>query len=162
MKKESVKALTMVELLVALVISSILILMVGVLSNIALSSHKQLREAGDVYSDIFYGLSRMTFLARKASVLTLDNTWPNPPWVSNVLIVDNSGFGLYQPAGQKVDFVFVPDKNDKTVTEPLLTQADTMTFTVSTPVGKSVAVGIRGTKQNESFAVNNFVVMRRN
>jgi len=151
----------MVELLVALVISSVLILMVGSLSNIALSSHVQLKKEGDVYSDLFYGLSRLAFLARKASILTVDNTWPNPPWVSNMLIVDNSAFGLYKPSGQKVGFVFVPDKNNKTVTEPLLIQSDTESFTV-TPIGKSVSIDIQGTKNKEEFNVSNFVVMRRN
>lgn len=161
MKIPSIKALTMVELLVALVISCVLLLLVGALSNIAFSSHKQLKEVGDVYSDLFYGLSRMSFLARKSSALTSD-TWPNPPWVSDMLIADNSAFGLYQqPAGSKIDFVFVPDKSDPAVREPLLTQAEPMSFTV-TQSGKSVTVDIQGTKQNESFTISNFVVMRRN
>jgi prepilin-type N-terminal cleavage/methylation domain-containing protein len=161
MKILSPKALTMVELLVALVISSVLILMVGAISNIAFSSHTQLKNENDVYSDLFYGLSRLTFLAHKASALTLDNTWPTPPWGPNMLIVDNSAFGLYQPVGEKIYFVFVPDKTNQTVREPLLTQADTMSFTI-TPNGKSVTLQIQGTKNNESFTVSNFVVTRRN
>jgi prepilin-type N-terminal cleavage/methylation domain-containing protein len=159
------KGITLVELLVALTISSVLILMVGFLSQIAVSSHVQLKNEGDVYSDLFYGLSRLSFLARQASALGED-TWPYPPWVSKMLIVDNSAFGLYQPAGQKIDFVFVPDKNNRAVRDPLLTQADEMSFTVAQN-GKSVVINILGKKQTqegkqESFSISNFVVTRRN
>lgn len=155
--------MTMVELLAALVISSVLILMVGYLSQVAFSSHQEIRKEGDLHSDIFYGLSRISFLAHKAAVLAKDTTtWPNPPWVSNMLIVDNSAFGLYQPAGAlKKDFVFVPDNNNRTVIEPVLTQADTASFTFNIDV-KAADINIQGSKGKEDFSISNFIITRRN
>jgi hypothetical protein len=162
MKKQSVKALTMVELLATLVISSVLILMVGYLSQVAFSSHQEIRKEGDLHSDIFYGLSRISFLARKAAVLTKDTAWPNPPWVSNMLIVDNSAFGLYQPADAlKKDFVFVPDNNNRALMEPVLTQADTASFTFNIDA-KAADINIYGSKDKEDFSISNFIITRRN
>ncbi|HTY44617.1 MAG TPA: type II secretion system protein [Patescibacteria group bacterium] len=168
MKIHSRRALTLIELLVALLISSILILMVGTLSQLAIGSHEELKKESDVYSDLFYGLSRLTFMARKASQLSRA-TWPDP-WVTDVLIVDNSAFGLYHYTRGGIsycDFVFVPDKTDPSVRQPLLAEADgTTSFTV-TPNGRSVSVQIQGSKLTQGnkvkpFAISHFVVTRRN
>jgi len=154
------KGFTLAELLVTMVISAVLILMVGAISQIAFSSHDQTRKEGDVYSDLFYGLSRMSFSVRKASTLSLDNTWPLP-WVSNMLIVDNSAFGLYRPVGGKIKFVFVPDKTNPGVRENIIEDLDTMSFAFILN-GKSVNVNVQGTKDNEQFNISNFVATRRN
>jgi prepilin-type N-terminal cleavage/methylation domain-containing protein len=158
------KGFTLAELLVTMVISAVLILMVGAISQIAFSSHDQIRKEGDVYSDLFYGLSRMNFSVRKASALSLDNTWPNPPWVSSILIVDNSAFGLYRPAGGKIKFVFVPNKTNPGVRENIIEDLDTMSFsfTLSGTPNKSANVTVQGAKDNEPFNISNFVVTRRN
>jgi len=159
---KSEKGFTLVEMLVALLISSILILMVGVLSQVAFSSHDRIRTKADVYDDVFYGLSRLSFQARKASTITL-KTWANPPWLPNMLVIDNSAFGLYRPAGSlTTDFVFVPDINNTANREPILTGANPLTFTFSVS-GKLVTVQeLSGTKNSEGFSVSDFKLKGRN
>ncbi len=177
MKIESVKALTMVELLVALVISSVLILMVGVISQVAFSSHEEIRNESDVHSDIFSGLSWMNFSVRKAFLLEKvpAGDWSSPgiTWKEDILVIDdNSGlgsaFGFYQPKGKKIKFGFVPDKNKhgkEEDIEEILIDIDTISsfdFTIS-PNNKLVTFSeIKGTKNNEEFKISNFVIMRRN
>jgi hypothetical protein len=73
MKMLSVKALTMVELLVVVVISSILVLMVGSLSQVAFTSHEEVRKEGAEYSDIFYGFNLLTYSVRNASTVNTTN-----------------------------------------------------------------------------------------
>jgi len=174
MKMQSVKALTIVELLVALIISSVLIFMVGAISQVAFSSHEEIRKEGDVYSDLFYGLSRISFLARKAGTLekVLAKDWSKPKgisWISDILIVDNSAFGFYQPTNQKIKFVFIPDKTDHGVIENILEGIDTTSLPsfVITPSGRSVHINIQGNKLTqgnklESFAISDFIITRRN
>lgn len=178
MKIRSIKALTMVELLVALVISSVLLLMVGALSNIAFSSHAQLKKEGDVYSDLFYGLSRISFLARKATVLKPDNVWPHQSG-SNTLFVDykddpddpdsdvyQCAFGLYSD-GENMKLVFIPDRTkspNQIERENILEKIDITPLPsfVVTQIGQSVSIDIQGTKNKEAFNVSHFVVKRRN
>jgi prepilin-type N-terminal cleavage/methylation domain-containing protein len=156
------KGFTLAELLVTMVISAVLILMVGAISQIAFSSHDQIKKEGDVYSDLFFGLSQISFSVRKASVLSLE-TW-SLPWVSNMLIVDNSAFGLYRPTGGKIKFVFVPNKTIPGVRENIIEDLDMMsfTFTLSGTPAKSVNLTVGGTKDSEPFNISNFVVTRRN
>jgi len=60
------KGFTLIELFMAILISSVLILMVGALSQIAFSSHDQVRKEGDLYSDLFYGFNLLTYSVRNA------------------------------------------------------------------------------------------------
>jgi prepilin-type N-terminal cleavage/methylation domain-containing protein len=174
METKRIKAFTLAELLVTMIISAVLILMVGSLSQIAFSSQDQIRKERDVYSDLFDGLSRISYLAHKAS--TLDkvsaNAWSKPSgvsWNSDILIVGNSAFGFYRPVNQKIKFVFIPDKTNHAGIENILENIDTTILPsfVITLSGKSVSIDIQGrklTKSNklEFFAISDFTVTRRN
>ena len=183
MKMQSEKALTMVELLLTLVISSVLILMIGSISNIALGSHKQLKEEGDVYSDLYYGLSQISFLARKATLLKPDNTWPSP-LNCNTLFVDypvdptvdpadpsyvtyQCAFGLYLD-GQNMKLIYVPDISlpaSKWERKIILEKIDITPrplFFVTAISGQSVRIDIEGTKNKEAFKISDFRIKRRN
>jgi prepilin-type N-terminal cleavage/methylation domain-containing protein len=175
------RGFTLAELLITMIISAVLILMVGFLSQIAFSSHEQIKNEADVYSDLFYGLSRISFLARKA--IKLEPGAPSAAGTSNMLFVDykdlvncppplnvcKCAFGLYLEGGN-MKLVFIPDRTAPTVTETILENIDTASspsFTVTPNGSKSVIINFQGKKLTqsnklESFVISNFVVTRRN
>jgi len=173
------KGLALVELLVALAISAVLILMVGVISQVAFSSHNQLRKEGDVYSDIFYGLSQISFSVRKASTVKIENDTYG--CTGQVLVADKSAFCLYNGPdclackatenieGPGIDFVYIEDTDNPNNKAAIVCNAKTMnlTFTPINPSFKSVLIEIEGTNGKESFALTEdnkqaIVITRRN
>jgi prepilin-type N-terminal cleavage/methylation domain-containing protein len=78
------KAFTLAELLVTMIISAILVLMVGFLSQIAMGSHNQIRKEGDVYTDLFDGFNLLTYSVRNASTVGVANMTKELTLVSNL------------------------------------------------------------------------------
>jgi prepilin-type N-terminal cleavage/methylation domain-containing protein len=122
---------TMVEILMAMLIIAILVLIIGILSEIASNTYNKLNKKQQIYNDISYGLKLMQQRVRssQSSVVKLTGK-PNPPWVNgeevtiDTAIVNgisqNGGFGLYQASGTtQRDFVYLPDKTDETKREAI-------------------------------------------
>lgn len=179
LKMKRKNGFTLAELLVAMIISAVLVLMVGSLSQIAFSSHEEIRKEGDIYSDIFYGLSKIRFLAHQANLLRPDTAWPAPPG-SNTLFLDYSdascasgvcecAIGLYSD-GQSMKLVFIPDRRANPLAREDILEGIDATSPASfvvTQADKSVSINIQGKKMTqgnklESFAISNFIVTRRN
>ncbi len=173
---ERKKGLSLVELLVVIIISAILILMVGFLSQIAFSSHEEIRKEGDVYSDIFYGLSQISFSVRKASTVKIENDTYG--CTGPVLVADKNAFCLYNGSdclackatedieGPGTDFVYIEDTDNPNNKTAIICNAKTMSLKF-TPIIKSVLIEIKGTKGKESFDLtkdNNqaIVITKRN
>ena len=88
---------------------------------------------------------------RKTNDSVTIEDWSNPPWKSQLLVVGNSAFGLFQPDGNPaIDFVYLRDKNDPNNRDVILYKANPMNLTFSQN-GKLVVVQIQGEKDNKSF-----------
>src|SRR5690349_13746798 len=90
---KNIKGLSIIELLVSLVVSSIIILMVGVLSSIANRSFNKLNKEQSIYSDISHGFRLLQYKVRNAASLTAGTTLS--PWVTNeYFLIDSAIFGI--------------------------------------------------------------------
>jgi hypothetical protein len=70
--KTKSQGLSLVELIVTLFVASVLILMVGVLSDIAFTSHEDLRKENQVFKDIYDGFDLLTYSVRNAATVYVD------------------------------------------------------------------------------------------
>ena len=142
---------SLVELLVGILVSSILILTIGVLSETANRSYNKLYIQQQIYNDISYGLKMLQNKVRIGGTLVAGNK--SAPWVSGQHFLIGSGaFGLYQTSGTVKDLVY-----DNGVTrETLFSVPQPGTITLAFPVtltSKSVTIQISGTKNNIPFDI---------
>jgi len=79
------RGLGLIELLTSIVIASVLILMIGVISNIAFSSYEDLKKEDQVFKDLYFGFDLLIYSLRNASTvsvagnqLTMVKTTGNP------------------------------------------------------------------------------------
>jgi prepilin-type N-terminal cleavage/methylation domain-containing protein len=183
------KGFSLVEMLVALIVAAIMILMIGVLSNIGQKEYKKVYEKQAIYNDISYGFKLIENRVRDSdsmtfSVATAPSWGGNPPWIKSAddatttptslggrLIVRHtetsvieSAFCLYQENGStSKNLVYVPDISAPTIFDRILTvdtTTDTLNLTFRNSSSSSITVRINGTKNNISFDISN-VVLRR-
>ena len=140
---------TLVEMLVSLIISSILILMVGVLSEIANGTYNKVKKEQEIYGDISYGIKLLQFKMRNSSSIA-PGSQP-APWISGQHFLIGSGiFGLYQTSGTVVDLVYDNGVNRETifsVPQPgiiAVTIIDSATLNPITTATKSIDLTISG------------------
>ena len=67
----SKNGVSLVELLVSIVVASILILTIGVLSDIPQKSYKKINSEQQIYNDISYGFKLMQNKVRASSILSI-------------------------------------------------------------------------------------------
>ena len=164
---------SLVELLVALLLSAVLALSVGVISKISVGTSAKYKSEMDIYADIAYGFKMMQKHIREMDLTTnpepIDpNDPPIAPWVSQRLLINyesgNDGvFGLYPNAvTNSVDFVFVPNQIDETNREVLLSVPNPATVALNiTRSGNAYTVRIQGTKNNIPFDMSTVILKRR-
>ena len=166
--KRNIKAFSLTELLVSLVVASILILGIGVLANISYGSSGKLQKDSDLYSGIMYGLKVIQNRTHGATQgLTKINQVS--PWVSDQLIVDNESFGfcqlntstnLCQAGSSTIGFIHLPDKSNPNNVEVFVlvpnaktspvTNFETFNLTLSGLTAKSATLVIKHFKKNQS------------
>ena len=152
---------SLVELLVSLIVTSILILTIGVLSTISNTSYKKALTAADLYSEIAFGLKMIQNRIHKATTPITQPLAQASPWVSNRLIVDNEAFGLYDNSSSW-DFVHLPNKTNATTREvmfsvPKSNPTPSLSFTVT---GNSIVVSLSGKKNNVPFSFASKIIRR--
>jgi prepilin-type N-terminal cleavage/methylation domain-containing protein len=131
--KTKSKGFSLVELIISLVVASVLILMVGIISNIAFTSHEDLRKEAQVYDDLEFGVELIKASVRKASSISVVSTWTNPPYKGSVLIVDNCAFAVYQPQGSTTrDLIYIPNVSQPNTRQTIINKATSLAFT---PIG---------------------------
>jgi prepilin-type N-terminal cleavage/methylation domain-containing protein len=154
------RGFSLIELVTGLAIGAILLLMIAAISNIGNNSYQALRKEAAVYDDIFFGFNLIKQCVRKASAISIEKNWPDPPWKSEILIVDNSAFGLYQEGeNQRIDFVYLKDRTEPTDRDIILTGAQTPTLDFSQD-GRLITVNLKGEKDRVRFDLST-AVMRR-
>ncbi|MBN2119963.1 MAG: prepilin-type N-terminal cleavage/methylation domain-containing protein [Candidatus Omnitrophica bacterium] len=110
------RGFTIIELLISLIIGGILILMIGAISLASHKSHMTIHNQAQVHNDVFYGFELAANRLRAANSAWVENTWPNPPWTSDILIIDNSAFAVYNSTqDQMASFVYLPDRSDTSI-----------------------------------------------
>jgi prepilin-type N-terminal cleavage/methylation domain-containing protein len=166
---EKSKGLTLAELIIALVISAVILLTIGVISQVGPGSYHKLESESGLYSDIIYGFDLMKNKARAARAVTIEA--PRRNWRSDKLILtdvtgNSSAFGLYQPArSQNIDFVYLRDSTDETNRDVIFSNPDPIGNPVTlilTPdaAGEYIDVRLSGTITNESFNLTSGIYMR--
>jgi prepilin-type N-terminal cleavage/methylation domain-containing protein len=126
---------TLVEMLISLLVAAILVIVIGKLSDLAMSSSAKTRKQLEVYNEIMDGYKIMQKHIREASscgsVTPGSGTWvgniiecpPNQPGVNGV------AFGVWFDSGLSMrQLVFLKDKNDNTDREVLLEVPMTSAF----------------------------------
>ena len=157
------KAFTMVEMLVSLIVAVILILAIGVISSIALSSNRKQRVNLDTYSDIHYGFKLMENKIRSA-VSAISTSTPGGDWRGARLEMDGVGFGVYRdPTSQLSSFVYVsnltshncsttaPSNCDLILKIPDPTNDPNVLSFTPTIVGNAITVKIFGINEKYPF-----------
>ena len=154
--------------------TAMLILTIGVFSNIAYSSYGKISQEASVFNDAAYALKLMQSKIRSSTSMSVKTNPPNPPWKSSEILFKYShivggvetflegAFGLYQTSGSStIDLVYVPDTT-QTKKEVLLSvkAGQALNFTLSNITAQSLTVQLSGTKNGIPFNVNN-VVFRR-
>ncbi len=163
------KGFSLVELLIALICATILVLTAGVISSISLMSFNKVNNEQQIYNDLSYGLKLVQNRMRNAdsSSVNFVTNKSNPPWVNQQqLIIGNEAFGLYQASGStQRDFVHLPDKNNEANREVILSVpgADlhwNVTCSPSCPSPHYVTLTLNGEKNNKPFELQTTITRR--
>lgn len=154
------------ELQVALVISVILILAVAGISQISGESYKKLQRESAVYGDLSYAMKMVRNRVRESSLVSVDENPTDPGWVgSEVLIVDDSAFGLYRAADQTdAQFVYIPNRADPSQRETLInfgSQFDTNLFDFKAENGVVSIEEVTGHRDGIPFSLPEVTIKRR-
>ena len=158
---------SLVEMLVAFIISAILALSVGVISKIGVGTSAKYKREMDIYADITYAFKLMQKHVREMD-MTTNPLAPSGSWVSQRLLINyDSGkdcvFGLYQNAlTNSVDLVFLPDQSDVTKRDVLFSVPNPAAVALNVSrSGSAYTVRIQGTKNKIPFDMSTVILKRR-
>jgi len=76
------KGFTLTELIIGMLIASILILTIGVMSGVGISSYNKLSKQAEAYNDLYFGVDLIERSIRRAHTVSVDTT-------QNTLTVDS-------------------------------------------------------------------------
>ena len=170
------RAFSIVELLVGIIVSSILILTIGVISSMGNAGHTKALNTQVLYNDISYGFKLIKNKVRSSDSIAVNATPTDPPWKSSVLLVNHQqvvggvatvvqgAFGVYQAASSTTQaFVYMPDVSVPATFESILSLSTTETLNLifTSVTASSLTMQLNGQKDNIPFDVTN-VVLRRN
>ncbi|KPK96718.1 MAG: hypothetical protein AMJ95_12665 [Omnitrophica WOR_2 bacterium SM23_72] len=157
MKKKKNRAFTIVEMMVTLIISVISLFAILSIFDIGQNSYNKLKNESQVQADAFFAFELIkNFVRRTYGSITIEN-WSNPPWKSQVLVIENNAFGLYQSASNHpMRFVYrYPDGAMDVLLDNL--SSGNLVFTQA---GNLVNAQFSGKKGKESFYINTSAVKR--
>lgn len=150
----------MVELLVCLVVASILVLTIGVLSDIAMGSHKKARTEAEIYHEIAYGFKLMQ--NRMHETGSISTVPAGGSWLSDRLVLGDEAFGLYQNTSTR-DWVHLPDKDDTNNRSLIFSVKNSDPIPVLNfifPSSNSVTINFSGQRDGTSFNMSSTVRRR--
>ena len=168
-------AFSLIEMQVSLVVAAILVLTIGAISSISLSSHNRMRKEAEVFADIFYGFKLMQNRIRESGV-SISPVPISAPWTSEQILINNvfptndEVFGLcrYDPSsldplcmngGSRIGFVYLPDVSNN-AGEVIFSVPDTNLNLTLAPNGDTMTVRVFGTKDNIPFDLSTTVKRR--
>ena len=118
------KAFTLVEMLITLIVAAILVLTMGVLSDLAMSTTTKLRRETEIYNEVLHGYKIMQKHMREASSCAMI-TPSSVSWIGDIVEcpatpgVEGIAFGVWDNAGDR-QLVFLEDKLDDTNREVIV------------------------------------------
>ena len=152
---------TLVELLVSILIASILILIIGVISEISLGSYNKLKKQGDIFADVTYGLKYMQKKVREAT--SLSSAVAASPWISSQVVINTGRFGIDQTTTSGVttkNFAYLPTSGPREVIFSV-NNSDTLNMSIDSIVtNKSVKMTISGKKDKIPFNLTTNILKR--
>ncbi len=142
------KGFTIIELLITMVISSVLLLTLGGIARIALSSHDRLWQEAKVVNDTAYCLDLLRHSLRGARNVTLDAG-------NGILTADNL---IFKIDGSDLVFIDTDNSNQRNV---ILKDADSLAFSPVYVSAGYYRIDLSGEKNNFNFdySIN---IQRRN
>jgi len=153
-------AFTLAELMISLIVSITIFFIIMTIFGIGKSSYEKINQESQLYNDILYGFELMKNSVRKASTSVTIENWANPPWKSQILVVDNRAFGLYQANSNAVqDFVYLADKSNINNRKVILSNANPINW-IFTANGSLITIQTNGKKNKESFDLTTAVCKR--
>lgn len=155
---EKISAFTLVEMMVSLIIGVVLTFVILTLGHLNQNSYEGIRKESMVYDDIFCGFELIKNSLRKAQDPVTIANWTNPPWKSQVLVVGDTAFGLYQ-SNSTVDFVYLKNKNNTTQRDVILAGASPINLTFSQNA-TLFTTRIQGKKYSKPFNLTDSVSRR--
>ena len=116
------QGITLVELLVGLVIGAVVVLIVGSISKMALTSNSHIQEDAALFNDMAYGFKMIRKYGREATTIATAS-WSAPTGgvgVSAKIVITNTNatpttvaFGLFEPTGgTNRQLVFMPTNTE--------------------------------------------------
>ena len=169
------RAFTLVEMLVSMVVAAILMVIVGKLSDIAMSSSRRLRKESEMFSEIMYAFKKIQKYVREEPDIcdkvsppgsTGSNSWngnilecpPNQPTQSGV------AFGVWTGTANRRQLVYLKNKNSTATREVLFeiptTGTNSLTMTATLSVSGTMGVGIQGEKDKIKFKLKSTITGR--
>ena len=139
---------SLIELVSAMAVSSIIILIIGVISTVANASYQNLCKEAEVYSQVYYGLNMIQSNVRKGRNVEVDTA-------QNTLTVDNYIFKK-----DNNDFVYI-DTAHGNKRNVIVEGVYGLIFQPVVSGGNLVRVTLSGLKDKASFNLS-ISVMRRN
>ena len=175
-------AFSLIEMQVSLVVAAILVLTIGAISSISLSSHNRMRKEAELYADIFYGFKLIQNRVRESSV-GVSIVGQSNPWTGSRLVINNStgtndeAFGLCQynssgsnplcvTSGSNIALVHWPNYTASTTVnagEVIFStpfSGSNLALTFSTPDANTIIVNLSGTKDNIPFNLSTTIKRR--
>jgi len=142
-----IKGFTLTEVVIALLVSGIIILTIGIISQISTDSYMNLRREAELYNEIYSGFDLVERSVRRANAtLALDTS-------ANTLTTDDRTF---RAKGGR-DFIYTDSAGDHII----LANASNLTFIPSLTNGTLVTVNLAGEKDKTPFNLT-INVTRRN
>lgn len=154
-------AFTMVELLVSIVVASILILSIGVLSQLSLQSHQKLRKEADLFGEIAYGFKLMHNKAH--SSVSLVRNLMGGTWTSDQISVDEGTFGLQDNLNNSnlTDFVFLQSGGTRDIILTAPKSPSPINFLLSNyVVNKTIKIELNRTNDKSPFKFETTLLRR--
>lgn len=142
LRKKSLLGFSLVELLITMIISTIVLLSIGMISTISNSSYNKVRHEADIYNDISHGLK---FIQNKVhSAQSVSRKDPTGNWKSEYLLIDNTtAVGVYPcqsncETASELHLAYFPDTTNTNVREILLKITNVLTNDIDDPVERDV------------------------
>lgn len=141
------RGFSLIELQISILIASVLVISIGMVSQISMETYNKYRQEAQIFNDISYGFKFLQSKIRGSgnvipSTLVAETDYQ---WIGQPLQIDNEVFGLYQKLNDEGrDFVYVKDADDITNRDTLfsLAAADNPQWSVSYPTAQTVQINL--------------------
>lgn len=140
---------TLVELLVGLVVGAVLVLIVGVISQVSVGSHERLRREAEVYNDLFYGFNLIKHSVRNGLIVSADGA-------NNTLTADNFIFRASPGNSSNLIYTKISDNSNYTI----ISGVTGLNFDVDGSNDPLIVLNLSGQKDRVNFNLTTEVMGR--